>query len=289
NQIYETYDRIFGCRGHGWANLQSNHINLPFCGDREFGQLHAGIRLILPLIPAISASTPLFDGRPTGFLNTRLLYYRDNQKKIPSITGKVIPERVFAIKDYEKNILEKIYKDISSFDPEGVIQYEWLNSRGAIPRFDRNAFEIRTIDIQECPLADISLSALITETIKAHVKEMWVPFSEQSMFHEDNLSDILWETAEKGFDAVIDDRDFLRAFGWKKTPRCKAGDLWKHLKNELVDGSSPWSHALDTICEQGPLAERILKSLKNDYSKENIIRVYRELGDCLEKNILFIP
>ena len=28
--VYETYDRIFGCSGHGWANLQCIHMNLPY-------------------------------------------------------------------------------------------------------------------------------------------------------------------------------------------------------------------------------------------------------------------
>ena len=32
-KIYETYDRIFGGRSHGWANIQSLHINLSFNGD----------------------------------------------------------------------------------------------------------------------------------------------------------------------------------------------------------------------------------------------------------------
>ena len=35
--IYRAFNRIFDCRGHGWANLQSLHINLPFQGDDEFG------------------------------------------------------------------------------------------------------------------------------------------------------------------------------------------------------------------------------------------------------------
>src|SRR5699024_9666163 len=30
NEIYAAYARIFTCRGHGWSNLQSMHINLPF-------------------------------------------------------------------------------------------------------------------------------------------------------------------------------------------------------------------------------------------------------------------
>src|SRR5690606_6490813 len=29
-EVYETFDRIFDCRGHGWSNLQSTHLNLPF-------------------------------------------------------------------------------------------------------------------------------------------------------------------------------------------------------------------------------------------------------------------
>jgi glutamate---cysteine ligase / carboxylate-amine ligase len=50
-EIYKTFDTIFDCSGHGWANLQSTHINLPFSGDDEFGRLHAAIRILLPLLP----------------------------------------------------------------------------------------------------------------------------------------------------------------------------------------------------------------------------------------------
>ena len=60
NQVYALYDRIFDCKGHGWSNLQSTHLNLPFANDLEFEQLHAAIRLLLPIIPSISASTPIF-------------------------------------------------------------------------------------------------------------------------------------------------------------------------------------------------------------------------------------
>ncbi|MDZ7764466.1 MAG: glutamate-cysteine ligase family protein [Melioribacteraceae bacterium] len=48
NAVYESYNRIFNCSGHGWSNLQSIHINLPFANDAEFGRLHAAIRLLLP-------------------------------------------------------------------------------------------------------------------------------------------------------------------------------------------------------------------------------------------------
>ncbi|MBS1944749.1 MAG: glutamate--cysteine ligase, partial [Bacteroidetes bacterium] len=54
HDVYELYNRIFDCRGHGWSNLQSVHLNLPFANDEEFGKLHTAIRLLLPIIPALS-------------------------------------------------------------------------------------------------------------------------------------------------------------------------------------------------------------------------------------------
>ncbi|MBK9976184.1 MAG: hypothetical protein IPP14_15545 [Planctomycetes bacterium] len=54
NVVYETHNRIFDCRGHGWSNLQSTHLNLPFANDTEFARLHAAIRMILLILPALS-------------------------------------------------------------------------------------------------------------------------------------------------------------------------------------------------------------------------------------------
>ena len=58
-EIYTALDRVFGCQGHGWKNLQSAHLNLPFSNDEEFVQLHSAIRVVLPLIPAIAAASRL--------------------------------------------------------------------------------------------------------------------------------------------------------------------------------------------------------------------------------------
>lgn len=69
--IYKTYDRIFNCRKHGQANLQSMHLNLPFADDAEFSRLHSAIRLLLPIIPAMAASSPLVEGRASGYLDYR--------------------------------------------------------------------------------------------------------------------------------------------------------------------------------------------------------------------------
>ena len=92
NDVYRTFDRIFGCSGHGWANLQSTHLNLPFKGPEEFRVLHAAIRAVLPLVPALAAASPVQDGRRSGLLDGRVAAYRKNALRVPSVTGRVIPE-----------------------------------------------------------------------------------------------------------------------------------------------------------------------------------------------------
>ena len=167
--IYQTYDRIFNCKGHGWANLQSTHLNLSFDGDEEFGELHAAIRLLLPLIPAIAASSPYLDGKYTGYRDARIEVYRHNQDKVPEITGQVIPEPAFSYDEYNKMIFDKVKKAIAPYDTEHLLNHFFLNSRGAIARFDRGAIEIRLVDIQECPNADIAIAELEIATLKAIV------------------------------------------------------------------------------------------------------------------------
>ena len=179
NDIYTAYDTIFDCRNHGWCNVQSTHLNLPFANDEEFARLHTAVRLLLPIIPALTASSPIVDLEPTGYMDARLFFYAQNQRKIPAITGKVIPEIITSKEQYEREILQKMYRAIEPYDKNGVLRHEWLNSRGAIARFDRNTIEIRIMDTQESPLADLSIMALIIATLQNIVSEKWLQYSDQ--------------------------------------------------------------------------------------------------------------
>lgn len=291
NPVYESYNRIFDCRGHGWSNLQSNHINLPFKDDKEFGRLHAAIRLLLPIIPAIAASTPILDSAYTGFLDSRLEVYRKNQIKIPSIVGKIIPEKVFTQKEYEENILNRVYKDIAPYDKEKILQNEWLNSRGAIARFERNTIEIRVVDIQECPKSDLALVGLFSLLLKELVEEKNISYEEQKKFDENNLAGIFLKTIKDAEFTIIDDTQYLKAFGVKS--KISAGDLWKHIYSNIsLDPAFISSEELlpvETILEKGTLATRIRETLDNDLSQENLIKVYSRLADSLIRNEMFEP
>ena len=99
-------------------------------------------------------------------LDNRLVVYRSNCARIPSVTGEVVPEPMGSIGEYHERVLEPIYRDLAPHDPEGVLRHEWVNARGAIARFDRMAIEIRVLDVQETPAMDVAYAALIVEVLK---------------------------------------------------------------------------------------------------------------------------
>jgi len=289
NPIYESYNRIFSCQGHGWSNLQSLHINLPFANDEEFGRLHAAIRLVLPIIPAIAASSPIVDGKVTGIMDNRLEAYRNNQNKIPSLVGKVIPEPLYTKKDYRKKLLQKLYQDIDPYDTEDILKQEWLNSRGAIARFDRNTIEIRVIDIQECPFADLAITAAIVGLIRMFVSEHWISFNRQQDFPMEPLADILLANIKDAETAIITDQYYLEMFDFNSNSKCKAGELWQFIFEKYLSKSidEVWLAPLQIILQKGTLSRRILAALGNDRSLENIRDVFLKLMDCLEKEEMF--
>lgn len=291
NEVYDIYNRIFDCRGHGWSNLQSTHLNLPFYDDEEFAKLHAAVRLVLPLLPALCASSPVLDGKLTGMLDTRLKYYKTNQAKIPSITGRVIPEAIFSKRNYLNNIYEKIKSDIASYDPDAVLNPIWVNSRGAIPRFDRGSIEIRIMDIQECPAADMAILTLVIETIKSLVHQKFIDFESQMKWKTEVLAQLLDKTSEKAGGAVIDNKEFLQVFGFPGQT-ATALELWRHITDRLMRAGntaiSTGRRELDVVLSQGSLSERIVRALGGDYSSENITATFRRLCDCLAQNRMFL-
>lgn len=291
NPIYEAYNRIFDCRGHGWANVQSTHLNLPFFGDNEFERLHAALRLILPLIPALAACSPIADAEIKPFLDYRMEMYRINSLKIPSITGKIVPERVYSEADYREQVFERMYRDISPHDPEGILQDEWLNSRGAMSRWDRNAIEIRVIDIQEFPPADIAILEWVVNLAQSLVSESHSTLADQKEWHEDDLYTILMDVIRNGEQAEITNRRYLELFGMRKES-CSAGELCRFIYDDLSREYSFQHHSRDLLAlifEEGPLGRRILKSLPERFGKKELHTTWLKLCDCLSNGKPFIP
>jgi gamma-glutamyl:cysteine ligase YbdK (ATP-grasp superfamily) len=283
-EIYEAFDRIFGCQGHGWSNLQSAHLNLPFHGDDEFGRLHAAVRLVLPILPALAAASPIVELHKTGLLDNRLDVYRTNCRRIPSVTGRVIPEPVFTEDEYRREILQPMYEDIAPHDSAGILQYEWLNARGAIARFERDTIEVRVLDVQECPKADLAVLWAAVETIRGLAEERWTSLDEQQTWGVARLEHVLRGCTRDADEALIADRDYLGVFGFDGDS-ATAGSLWRHIVGRLPD-PGPHRETLDFILDRGPLARRILRALDGEPAP-GVGDVYAALCDCLEQGTVF--
>ena len=284
--IYRAYERIFDCKQHGHANVQSMHVNLPFADDAEFARLHAAARLLLPILPALAASSPIADGRPSGYADTRMEAYRTAVRAVPTVIGQVIPDSIGSRNAYEAQVLTQMYRAIAPLDPRGVLQHEWLNARGAIPRFDRNAIEIRVLDVQECPQADLAIAAAATAAIRALYDTHWSPLAAQQDMGTEALVKILHACIRDAELAAIDDAAYLRLLGFPE-PQCQAGELWRHLI-AAIGLTEPWDEALRVILNQGPLARRILRAVDADYARPHLQEVYRALCDCLQAGRMFV-
>lgn len=291
-EIYAAFDRIFGCQGHGWSNLQSVHLNLPFDGDAQFARLHAAIRLLLPILPALAASSPLVEGRRTGWLDSRLDVYRGNSARIASIAGRIIPEPVFDQAAYDRDIFAPMYADIAPHDPDELLRDEFLNARGAIARFSRGTIEIRVLDVQECPRADLAIVAAVTAVLQALVAETWTSLREQQAWPVEPLAEILWSASRDADAARIDRPVYLRALGMT-AKEATAGEVWRHLLDVAADRLGPaandYRESWEVFKRHGPLARRIDRRLPaGQLGRDALAKIYRDLCECLAAGEMFV-
>ena len=292
-EIYALFDRIFNCSQHGWSNIQSTHLNLSFKGDEEFGCLHAALRLLVPIIPILAASSPVVEARVTGWVDTRMKYYQTHTSPISFITGDVVPEPIFDQATYFNQIMKPIYAQLKPWDPTGIIAHEWANARGAIPRFDRGSIELRVIDCQESPVADLALCCACVAVIEALVSQKWTCLKDQMSVPTSCLKSLMQDCVKEGSKVKVTDESILRQFGITAKPHGLSGSLlWQHLNKEAVSqeirGQEDLESAWKVILEQGSLSERIIRTLGTRSSKKRLMDVYFELAQCLGSGTMFV-
>lgn len=288
SEVYATFDRIFDCRGHGWSNLQSAHLNLPFAGDAEFARLHAAVRLVLPLLPALAASSPFVEGRLTGLADNRLDFYRRNSAKLPALCGEVIPEPVYSFAEYERGIYAPIAAEVAPHDPDGVLEPVYTNSRGAIARFDRGSIEIRLLDLQECPAADLAVLRTVVAVLKDLVAETAVPLDVQQRVPVAPLKRLFDAAVAEGEAAMVSD-PVLLASARNPGGTLTAGDWWRaqiERLEPLRGASAAERAALETYISEGTLSRRLTEAHRGG---RTVDALYRELADLCPENAPFRP
>ena len=166
-EYYNAYDKLFNIKQHGWLNIQALQINIPYESKDNLVYLYNKLRSLLPYLVAISASSPFVEGKVASHADSRLVYYRENQRLIPLICNDILPEEIQNVEDYIC-INRRIYKEIREHGVQNLCK-EWVNSRGVIVRFTRRCLEIKAIDEQECIHSDMAVSAFILALIRCEL------------------------------------------------------------------------------------------------------------------------
>jgi glutamate---cysteine ligase / carboxylate-amine ligase len=290
--VYQAHERIFGCRSHGWANLQSTNLNLPFGSDEEFARLHAAARAVVPIIPALCASSPYVEGRAPGLLDCRMEAYRTNADAMPSLRNPVIPEPASSRAQYEREILEPLHRAIAPHDPERLLQQDWLNARGVIPRFGRGALEIRVADVQECPQADLAHAAMIIDLVQWLYERRFTPERLEHQLSNRALVEIFMSCVRDAERARVSDPDYLALFRLRGGA-CEAGELWSAAAEALDRAGSAhlplWRRAIEYTLARGTLARRLLRATGPRPSPPELYELYRALCEALQAGARFDP
>jgi len=275
--IYSAMSKIFNLNQHGWLNIQSFQLNLPYKNESEAVRLYNALTNILPYLPAVAASSPIYESKKGAYIDNRLHFYLSNQLEVPSITGNLIPEYVGSFEEYEKTTVQQYSQELAKLNASRcLLDKEWLNSRGAVFRHDRKAIEIRILDEQESVKSDVALSCFIRAALRGIFDD-----AEYQYLAHDVLVQNFKNVLRKGLKAPVQHPQ-------GKTASEVCFHLFQTALNNATDEERKYLPIIKRRIEGGNLSDIILRSVAQKTQKtdleEAIFTVYSHMADCLEKN-----
>lgn len=275
-KIYEEYSKIFNLHQHGWLNIQSFHLNLPYSNKEDGVLLHNILAGLCAYLPAISASSPFYEGKTGSYVDNRLWFYKTNQVEVPSVVGDVVPEYTASFNQYKKEVIGKYSQDLAKAGAGKALFFkEWVNSRGVIFRFDRAALEVRVLDEQECIKSDVALSCFIRAVLRGLTTNQ-----EELLPHDILLSDFN-STISEGLNGTV-----LHPKGKIARDVCKY--LFKIASENADENEKRYLWIVKKRIESGSLSEVIRKRVKEKAQKNDFVEairsVYSKLINCLVNN-----
>ncbi len=282
-------DALFDTRKHGWSNDQALRLGLHFDKADEFAKAHAAVRLLLPLIPGLTAASPILEGRITDAMDARLEAYFNAFARVPELVGPMVPEAVFDTDAHDRAILSPIAQALAAHDPENVLDAHGMDARGATTQFDPGIVYLHVIDAQESPNADLAVVEFIIAVLKALVNGRWVSNYLQRAWAAEDLQAILLDTVKEGDHATIGNRDYLLMFGLMQQEGMPALKVWQHLFVELYPELSPAARThIAHILEHGTLATRILARTGERPTADKLRDAYAALAQSHSTNGSYI-
>jgi glutathione synthase/RimK-type ligase-like ATP-grasp enzyme/gamma-glutamyl:cysteine ligase YbdK (ATP-grasp superfamily) len=290
-RVYDTYARVFDVKSHGWMNVHSCHLSLPMGRETEAVAMLNAAALLVPYLPALAASTPMYDGDLQPAADGRLAWILEHQARIPESQGEIVPEYVESLADYRRRILGGMYAALDRIPDTGPIRHEFFNARGAVFKSSSKRMEVRVLDTQECVRMDMAVAAFVRSALKSLTQRV-LEGRAQLPAHPVLVADFRaavrdgsrarvmaphFASVDRDAEGRASVRDVLRAL-LEDARRCVRRD-----EAELLELAG-------RVVEAGTLSERIRAALApfdeadDDTFTDAARRIYIELMDCLEAN-----
>jgi len=253
--------------------------------------MHNELACLLPYLPALAASSPIYEGKIGPAVDNRLEFYKVNQRRIPLITGHVVPEYIDSYREYRRTVFAPIRHALRGLPGAHRLRAEWVNSRGAIMRFSRQALEIKALDVQECVKSDIAIAVFVRGALKHLVRRL----EEGTLALPDRavLIHDLDAAIREGTGGRVQ-APHLRGRSRRRVGAVGVRGVLEGLLEEAHSEVTPEEQAYLAIVEdrirRGNLSERIVRQVQHRSGKRGggraaaIRSVYGELMDCLDDN-----
>lgn len=274
---------------HAWTNDQAFRLDLRFETPSEFAKLHAAVRVLLPVLPALTAASPVLEGRDAGYQSARLQARLSAFDRAPALIGPFVPEAVFDQESHDREVLVPIARAAASSDRQQGLDPLALNARAATVDFERGVLTIHAVDGQESPSTNMAVAEFIIAVLKALVSGRWVSTYLQRAWSAEDLRAILLDTIRDGDSATLSSGDHLLMFGLMKQGEMPALKLWQHLFVELYsDLSDNARQHIGTILEHGTLATRLRNRIGSSFEQDAIRTAYRGMAECFAADRAFV-
>ena len=270
----------------GWRNNQCLVVKLPFTDD-DLAKVLAAVRVLLPILPVLSAASPIIEGRIGPSLDMRLVLQSQRFSAWSALAGPLIPEAVFTRDEYYRTVFTPIVKALADIGMHDTADIMAMDSRSATANFDPDHIELKVLDGQESIGANMALAELVVAVLRKLCNGRWISTYVQRAWDAADLTEILQNVLRNGPQAVIDDQQYLRTFGCD-AESMSAARLWEHIIAQLGKQLSTRcrDHAMFMLRE-GNLAQRILKGTGASPDMDKLRSVYERVCSSLLRDEAF--
>lgn len=289
-RIYESYSRIFDVHTHGWLNVHATHLNLPMGRGHEAVAMYNATVLLIPYLPALAASSLIFDGELQDSVDSRMEWILRHQAAVPETQGEILPEYIGSLSDYRRRILQPMYDAVAGKPGGDVLQHDFLNARGAVLKQGRRALEVRVIDTQECIKLDIAIAVFARAVLRFYTRRLLS--GRQDLPPRQILLSDFRHTIRRGSEALVvapHFGDLLPRDGeGRASVRSVLSALADIAEKSVRSDEASYLPLVRQMIASGSLSERIRSVLEphrdtNDFTP-TARRIYSELADCLVTN-----